>query len=320
MPDTISPYGLLLQDHTVYHIDPQTEQPLGPGMDLHSTDPNVTMPGPYFHQTLPPGWTPPEPSPEDQLASLQKGAASMDQTAETDRAILNAERLIATRGLARDVKSGVPPEVALATWGKFIYGQGRDLAAVMKAAAPRPNYQFVPGDEQMPATYQAPGKPPVLVPRSTLPQPAVQGGPVQARPVLDPSTGKPIPGMIATPGASGNMVTHLVPSRRTQVALSRVAALEKEWGSAMLASGDDSGIASPTRKKAFQQAKSEYDRYQGVIADAMGDDSIPIKRSGVPAGGQKPGIPFRSKKTGRIYYYHGSGDPHSDTDPSHWTE
>lgn len=85
---------------------------------------------------------------------------------QAQQAISAAVKYQGMRGYQRDIESGnVTAEQALAKWAPMIFVDQKGGSSAM----PKPNYQFVPGQGGAPATFQAPGARPVIVPQNALP-------------------------------------------------------------------------------------------------------------------------------------------------------
>lgn len=160
---------------------------------------------------------------------------------DAEMAIGAATRYQGTRGYQRDIANGVPADTALAKWAPMMFStaKGSQLsgaAAMVKNMRPQAAFSFVPGTNGAPASYQAPGQRPVIVPPNSLPRPDAvletkkdpvsghtfykKGGQwVQlntppkdpsARVSLDPETGKPktISGVVGDPYIRERMGTN----------------------------------------------------------------------------------------------------------------
>lgn len=90
---------------------------------------------------------------------------------QAQKAIQAAIQYQSQRGYQQDLDSGMSPYQALAKWAPLMLGKGLSGAASMvRATQPKPNFSFVPGGDEAPATFQAPGQRPVIVPRSSMPR------------------------------------------------------------------------------------------------------------------------------------------------------
>lgn len=91
---------------------------------------------------------------------------------QAQKAINAAIQYQSQRGYNQDLQSGMSPDQALAKWAPLMLGKGglTGAASMIRATQPKPNFSFVPGEEGAPATFQAPGQRPVVVPRSAMPR------------------------------------------------------------------------------------------------------------------------------------------------------
>lgn len=95
--------------------------------------------------------------------------------------------------------AGIDPDQAARTAALENAGELLGPSGLNQVARPRPNYKFVPGTDQQPASWQAEGQRPVTIPRSALPQKAAD---------IEPMT-KEIPGtdlMIVSNPQTGHFV------------------------------------------------------------------------------------------------------------------
>lgn len=95
--------------------------------------------------------------------------------AQAEQAITAATQYQGVRTYQRLLDQGVPAAEALQKAGPMMFFSGSrgaglsGAAAMLRQSEPKPEYQFVPGTDVAPATFQAPGQKPVVVNRSALP-------------------------------------------------------------------------------------------------------------------------------------------------------
>lgn len=111
-------------------------------------------------------------SPEDEAARDLKNMMGNVPIKQAEDAINAAQKFMAMRGYQKDLEKGVAADQAFMKWAPSLLG-GKLTGAgpMLKAMQPAPNYQFVPGAEGAPATFQSPGQRPVIIPRTAMPLP-----------------------------------------------------------------------------------------------------------------------------------------------------
>ena len=109
------------------------------------------------------------------------------------------------------------------------------------------------------------------------PDDAFQAGPVQGQPVLDPTTKEPIPGLIATPSASGkSMTVHLTPKAEASLTPSTAGNLLEKLPSVDQAMGKD-----PTSKDS--------------LTSTLGPDLVEAVKKAVPKKSKPSRVRVKSK-------------------------
>lgn len=161
--------------------------------------------------------------------NLNMGALNGVDAEQASEAITAAIKYQGSRGYMQDIQNGVKPDMALSKWAPLMFYSRASTGAgsLVNALTPKPmpNYQFVPGANGAPATYQAQGFRPVVVPQSAIPQTPV------APP--EPIVKELAPGVRGAwmPGKGG---LHLLPNKsemnaeRRSIVLQRLANIQEK--------------------------------------------------------------------------------------------
>lgn len=108
-------------------------------------------------------------------------------------------------------------------------------------------------------------------------------GPLQARPVIGPDN-KPVPGMIAVPGTSGQLIARNIPGNEFSQVRQQIELLEKgKWGRYLLrGSGREDWNAQ--QKQEFKSVQTKYDKLQENL-ERIADREVESKGTETNDGG-----------------------------------
>ena len=173
------------------------------------------------------------------------------------------------------VQSGIDPAKALLQVAPDLGESLTGAAQLYKASQPAQMSPFQQAEiEQRKADLEE-KKRQFDIDQST-PDQVFQAGPVQGQPVLDPSTGQPIPGLVAVPSPNGKgMTTHLTPKAQAEITPREAAQLLQ---SGAVDSIDPTGslkddLTEVVRKSVPHKEKSKLtkDQAKAFLEQAGGD-------------------------------------------------
>lgn len=282
---------------------------------------------------LPTQWahTMPAPGTESESDTTMRAVANLpvDKAME---AINAAKEFMAIRGYQKDIEAGKPADESLAKWAPLgLLGKKANLAGAgsfIKAVRPRPKFSFVPGTETQPASFQAPGERPVIVPRTAMPL-------SQTAPELIKQ--EVAPGIFAVRDPRSASIHIVKGSGESLTQKDRMSLITKLPSMERQATGMDPG--SPE----FERAQKAI---QAVRAAAMGEESAAGVPTDIgfqpppdvsarawepgapppPVAAPEPAAPARTErkftdKKGNVYRYVGnSADPKTDKNPDNWVK
>jgi len=231
---------------------------------------------------------------KDAMVGLRKRELDTSEATFQMKAQQAARRFASQQTFQRRVQAGEDPAQVLLEMGPALGESLTGAAQLYKATRPM-------GEMPAPAVEEYAGQKFLKIPERTgeyrmqqiRQAPSIAEGPVKAQSILDPITGKPIKGMVATPTATGGYTTHIVPDRQMRIATARINELEKGVFGLYLTQDTEppqrKGEAKDAYQKrlaTFRKAKLEYDRMKQIV-EGLDADETPrgrVARPPVPAG------------------------------------
>jgi len=273
------------------------------GREAPGVSPAITYPPPAPESPGPRRWVkaaqpPAIAGPDQYWAGIEQAYKNLPID-KAQQAISAAMQYQAMRGYQADLQSGKPADQVLARWAPMMFGKMgaaggmTGAASMIRATQPKPDFKYVPGAEGEPASFQAPGQRPVIVPRSAMPL-------KEGMPEVDIKE--------ISPGAGVYVVRS--PGQPVKIATAKGGELTEAQKANLLAK-------IPSMQKQLlnlDEESPEYSQMTNVINTvrqmAMGRPASPLP--GAPtevapppsAGGKSPfteGQKVRNKKTGKVY-------------------